>query len=127
MSGKLSKLEILKIFSEKFVEFLDCILEIFPTDQNILFIRTFFSQGQFPVETAMRILKNNITPVADIIRKRDESFFTSNASDELFSGISDTHVIKWRTIWTSDRLDAEDKECIWQWITLFLNLAEKYE
>lgn len=127
MSGKLSKIEILKIFKEKFVEFLDCILDLFPDEQNILFIRTVFSQGHFPVESAMNILKNNITPLAPIIRKRDESFFTGSASDDLFSGISSSHVIKWRDIWTSGRLDNDDKNCIWDWITLFLNLAEKYE
>jgi len=127
MSGKLSKLEILKIFKEKFVEFLDCVLDLFPGDQNIIFIRTVFSQGHFPVESAMKILKNNITPVANTIRKRDETFFTGNASDDLFSGISSNHVIKWRDIWTSGRLDKDDKDCIWDWITLFLNLSEKYE
>ena len=75
----------------------------------------------------MNILKRNIIPLAGIIRKRDETFFTGNQSDSLFSGISNNHVIKWRVIWTSGRLDDQDKECIWEWITLFLNLAEKYE
>lgn len=123
--SKLSNHEILQIFRDKFIEFLDCILELFPEDKNILLVRTVFNQG-YPVKNAMTILKTNITPLKDTIRRRDDSFFLTNQSASLFSGISSDNVIKWREIWTSERLDQEDKDCIWDWITLFLNLSEKY-
>ena len=127
MSNKrLSKIDILKIFNEKFLEFLDCILDLFPNDENIIIVRTIFSQGAFPVEDAFNILRRNILPLTDIIRKRKDSFFTTSESDELFSMISNKHVIKWRDIWTSGRLDDDDKTNIWDWVTLFLNLAEQY-
>jgi hypothetical protein len=54
------------------------------------------------------------------IKKRDDQFFLQNV---LFSKINKSDIFK--NIWIS-KLDADDKQMIWDWVDAFMKLANSY-
>jgi hypothetical protein len=124
-SGKqLSKIEILKIFKEKIIQFFDALIELLPKEGDLIMLRVMFD-SQIPIENAIKMFGSRIIPHAEMVRNKDERFFIETT--DLFSGLRRDKVSYFKDLWQSGTLTAESKESLWLWFRLFLNLALQYE
>jgi ubiquitin len=122
--GFTSKIDLLIMFKQKLLMFLDAIIEQFPKEGDFIYLRLILDQ-QIPIETVMDIFSKRILPYIDMIKAKDERFFLDSV--DLFEGISGDKVHYFRNIWTSPALTSDDKEQLWKWFTLFGNFAVKYK
>ena len=120
-----TRFELLKIFQENLIKFIDEIVELLPpaSKGDIIMLRILFIDS-FPMEDAMRIFSERILPHSKMVLARDESFFLN--CEDLFSGIKKDRVSYFKDLWLSEELNDENKEIIWEWFTYFLKLSLKY-
>ena len=121
--GISTKIELLAVFKENLIKFLDAIIEQFPKEGDFILLRIILSE-QVPINDAMKIFTQRILPHVEMIKNRDERFFLE--STDLFEGLTKEKVAYFKNIWTSNSLTAEDREQLWKWFRLFANLALKY-
>lgn len=121
--GISTKVELLAVFKENLVKFLDAIIEQFPKEGDFILLRIILSE-QVPINDAMKMFTQRILPYVDMIKNRDERFFLESA--DLFEGIAKDKVAYFRNIWTSKTLNEEDRDQLWKWFRLFGNLALRY-
>jgi hypothetical protein len=120
-----TRFELLKIFQENLIKFIDEIIELLPPTSkgDIIMLRILFIDS-FPMEDAMKIFSERILPHTKMVLERDENFFLN--CEDLFAGIKKDKVSYFKDLWLSKELDDENKEIIWDWFTYFLKLAQKY-
>jgi hypothetical protein len=123
MSRELSRLDILKVFKTNLIKFIDALVEQFPNESDLIVLRIFLTE-QIPIEDVMNIFQKRLLPHKDIILNKDESFFLQKT--DVFSGVNTDTVSYCKDIWLSPKVTPEDKEQIWNWFKLFVNLCEKY-
>lgn len=122
--GISSKVELLIIFKDNLIKFLNAIIEQFPNEGDFVILRIMLGD-QIPVEDAMKIFADRISPYVYMIKNKDERFFLE--STDLFEGLAKDKVNYFRNIWLSKQLNEEDREELWKWFRLFANLAVKYK
>jgi hypothetical protein len=139
MATTLSQLEILSIYKSNVLKFLDSLVDLLKNDEtdlsDVIVLRILF-ENQIPIEESMKkFSKKLLTPIIDggneiipseMIRKRNDKFFL-DYSNLIFAGVNDDKIIRWKQLWRSKRLDKDDREQIWLWMQLFLDLAEMYD
>ena|SRR5579872_5195664 len=123
MTSSLSKIEILRIFKDKFIEFIDSLIAIFPEEADLIIVKLVF-ENQIPIEESMQLFSSRIIQASKMVRERNDDFFLKD--NTLFMGIKEHRVVYWKNLWESRRLDHDDRSAIWNWFNLFLTLAEMY-
>jgi hypothetical protein len=123
MSQELSRLDILKLFKTNLIKFLDALIEQFPSEGDLAVLRVFLSE-QIPIEDVLIVFSKRLLPYKQMILNKDEKFFIEG--DDVFKGVSSDTVSYCKNIWLSEKITGEDKEQIWKWFKLFVNLSEKY-
>ena len=119
----LSKLELLKVFKNKLIDFLDALIEKLKTERSLITLRVLF-MDQIPIETALQIFSNRILPYEQMVLNKDERFFLD--CEDIFDGIKGDKVQYFKKLWLSPTFSDEDKEELWKWFQLFLHIAKKY-
>ena len=68
----------------------------------------------------------DLLPLKEEVEKRNESFFLENTI--LYTGgqVQTSKIDHIKSLWTSNRLDKNDKNVIWDWMDLFMKLADTY-
>jgi len=122
--GISTKVELLIIFKDNLIKFLNAIIEQFPNEGDFVILRIMLSD-QIPIEDALKIFSERIHPYVYMIKNKDERFFLE--STDLFEGLAKDRVNYFRDIWLSKQLNEEDREELWKWFRLFANLAVKYK
>jgi hypothetical protein len=123
MSTILSRTEILKLFKENILNFLDALIEKFNKESDFIMLRILFEQVD--MKDTMKIFATRILPYVDMIKNKDEKFFLN--CDSLFEGISTNKISHFKNIWTSPDLTEDDKDQLWRWFRFFGNLAFQYK
>jgi hypothetical protein len=118
-----SRIQILTEFKSSLVNFLDELIEQFPEEGDLIVLRIFLND-QVPIEDVMNTFVNRLLPLKEIVKKRDESFFLNN--NILFEKLNKDKVNHFKTLWTSSKLDNDDRDVIWSWYDLFVSIAERY-
>ncbi len=116
----LGKLEILKLFMDGAIQFFSLLNRLFD-DPDLIVVRLLF-ENQMPIEDLFNVFRARITPLTEKVRKHNEQFFLSD--NTIFSGFPEDKVIKWKARWRSNRLDDDDRQCIWKWFEFGLDLVE---
>jgi hypothetical protein len=123
MNQELSRLDILKIYKKKLIEFLDALIERFNTEGDLVVLKIFLEE-QIPIDDVVKILSTRLIPAKDMILSRDEKFFIEGT--DIFSGVSNSTVSYCKDIWLSPGMTKDDKDMIWNWFKLLVILSEKY-
>jgi hypothetical protein len=121
-----SEIEILIQLKTQMVSFLDELIETFPNEPDFVIFRIFVND-RLPIEDIMKYIVNNLCPMGDMVKARNEDFFLKN--NILFDQLDETDSSKvnhFKNLWTSKRVDKEDKEVIWRWFQSFIFLGNKY-
>jgi hypothetical protein len=117
----MNSIEILDKFHKSLVSFFDALIDMFPNEKEFILIRILV-KDQIPSTQIMgyfQIVASN-SEIMTSIKKRDDQFFLQNV---LFSKINKSDIFK--NIWIS-KLDADDKQMIWDWVDAFMKLANSY-
>lgn len=121
-----SEIEILIQLKTQMVSFLDELIETFPNEPDFVIFRIFVND-RLPIEDIMKYIINNLCPMGDMVKARNEDFFLKN--NILFERLDDegsSKVNHFKNLWTSKKVDKEDKEVIWRWFQSFIFLGNKY-
>ena len=120
----MSEIKILKEFKNSLITFIDELIPQFPEEGDLVIIRIFL-KDQVPIADVMNHIIHMILPLKQLVVSKDESFFLDN--NVLFSALNSGKVNHFKKLWRSGRLDNEDKNVVWKWMTSFIYLAEKYQ
>jgi len=129
---KMSEIHVLKEFKNNLISFFDELIDQFPDLGELVMIRIFLNDQVIikdVVESVSYQINKNDQMIRKIVRDRNEEFFLEE--NNFFNGLSvssskQDKVLKFQTIWRSNRLDKEDKDTIWKWIDSFVFLTDKY-
>lgn len=116
-------INILERFKTGYIQFIDELLEQFPQESDLIVIRVFFD-NQVPVSVVADMFIRHVLPYRDMINSRDEKFFLEN--NHMFNMLDNKKVIHFKKLWTSTRLDKDDREAIWKWFDTFCTLVDAY-
>jgi hypothetical protein len=123
---KLSTVEILTLFQTNVIACLDNLIEIFVDGKersSLIAFRVGFEL--IPVQDAMDLFADRILPLSKaIISKSDQFFLDPTKSFKLKVGGIE---LDWKSIWESHYLNQDDRAAIWNFMKLFLRLAESYK
>lgn len=119
-------ISILKRFRDSYISFIDELMQLFPDEVKLIPIRVFFVD-QIPVQMVADQFIKYVLPHKKQIISKDEHYFINN--DNIFNMMGDKNgdVLHFKKLWTSDRLDDEDREAIWKYFFTFIVLIEKYK
>ena len=125
----MSEIHVLKEFKNNLISFLDELIDHKIPFGELVMIRIFLKDQisiKDVVESVSYQINKNEQQIRKIIKDRNEEFFLEE--NNFFDGLSKQKdkVLKFQTIWRSNRLDKEDKETIWKWIDSFVYLVDKY-
>ena len=120
------KLTILNEFRNQLINFLDEIIEHFPTEGDFVIIRMFV-KDQIPATDILGRFIRDLLPFQEFVKSRNEEFFLENSL--LYTGgkISSNKIDHFSKLWKSDKLDELNKKIIWDWMDLFMKLANSYK
>ena len=120
----MSEIKILMEFKNSLITFIDELISQFPEQGDLVIIRIFL-KDQVPITDVMNHIIHMILPLKQLVVSKDESFFLDN--NVLFTALNSEKVNHFKKLWRSGRLDNEDKNVVWKWMTSFIYLAEKYQ
>ena len=115
---------ILNQFKRHLIQFLDELIGQFPESGDLIILRFLFND-KIPIQTAIEKFSHNLLTSREYIAKRDDSFFTSRGFFISFAEADTTNNL--RSLWISNRLDAEDRIAAWKWIDSLVCIADKYQ
>jgi hypothetical protein len=123
-----TKSEIVNEFKTQLVNFLDECIELFPTESDFILARLYISTKSNIIDVVEQfnyLINKNESEFKKMIRARDSDFFLQHDifGELLYSTEKANH---FKTIWSSSAMDNENKDVIWEWITLFVTLSERY-
>lgn len=119
----------MKEFRSHLVQFLDELIEQFPSEANFVIMRIFI-KDQVPVTDVIGRFIRDILPFRDEAIKRDDDFFINHpflylSNNDLKNGGKDK-VNHFTQLWMSDALDENDRKIIWDWVDIFMEFGSKY-
>jgi hypothetical protein len=115
--------KILVDFKTNLISFFDDLIEQFPGESHFVLTRILIKDQVTP-EFIVNYFVNNVLPCKDMIKSREEKFFTE--LNVIYFGLAD-NASPFKRIWLENRLDQDDKDTIWKWMDLFISLSEKYK
>ncbi len=116
-----SKSDVLSEFKKNITEFIDELIDQFPTEGNMVMARVKILEI-WPISSTMKDYIKHILPFKEAINRRDEKFFLEK--DELFVKLEPKKVITFKKMWVD--MDGDNKIIIFNWFKLFNGLAERY-
>jgi hypothetical protein len=136
----MSDVKILLLFKKNLLDFFDDLIQQFPTDMELIVIRTFI-QHQAIIDILMKkflvSLNRNNGKVKNMIASRDEKLFlehnmlffcdkdtdTKGKNDEVITKENANH---FKELWLSGQLDEDDKIVMWAWLDRLVQIADNY-
>ncbi len=119
------KTQLLQDFHRNLIDFLDELIEQFPSEANLILCRILL-KDRVPKELIMNTFLTECFPHKEAIARRDDKLFLEQDLD-LFKSFSQSNVNHFRKLWQSSVLSEEDKSVIWDWFDTFILLGERYQ
>lgn len=119
--------ELLVVFKDQLLNFTDELLEIFQNEPKLILLRVYIENNLIVEDAIKRFGKalNGSDDLTTMIQKRNECFFINYDMMKLKD--NDTNQANFMLeLWNDKRLDDEDKDVIWTWIDLFVNITKCY-
>jgi hypothetical protein len=120
----MSEIELLSRLKDQLTMFIDELIEILPTEPDLVIIRIFV-KDQVPAIDIMKYIIMKIVPLKEMVAKKQADFFLQN--NILFDQLDKSKVNHFKRIWLTDSVTEDNKEMIWEWFKVFINLAQRYQ
>ena len=118
--------DYIKGFKDQMVEFLDELIEMFPTDGSFILIRVFVND-KIPVTAVLGRFMRDCLKYYKLVKERNDNLFLSK--DFLYNSYGEEvgidQIDRFKDIWERE-LDEDDKEMVWTWMDLFYKLSMNY-
>ena len=124
----MNKPELVKLFKERLLTFLDILIEQFPKERDFPLLKFGINTRMVSVKDTLKEFTTVIIPHKEMVLNKDEDFFLTKCGS-LLSGteVTKDEMDHFKKIWTSDSLTEDDKENLWIWFKLFLDIAIQYD
>ena len=127
MSG-MTNAELVKLFKDNLEKFLDIMIQQFPSEKDFKIVQLGLRTNMILPDKALKGFAKVILPHKDMVLNRDEKFFLEKCKDLLAdTDVEAEQVNHFKRIWTSDDLKEDDRDNLWRWFKLFLNIAIQYD
>ena len=112
-------------FKTSLLQFLDELIEQYPTYPSIVIVRIFI-KDKISAKQSIYAFVEKVLPYHKLIQKKNEVLFTDLdvIYKSCFGATSKKSVENLKTIWSSS--DDDNKKAIWRWIDFFTMLSTKY-
>ena len=121
-----TEIELLTQLKTQLVNFMDELIETFPKEPDFVIYRIFIND-QIPILDIMKYITAELCPLYEMVKNKDENFFLGrNVLFAKFNDSSTNKVNRFKKLWTSGTLDAEDKEVLWSWFNSIIYLGNKF-
>lgn len=117
------KLSTAKQLKSQLLNFIDDIIEICPDDYQLPIIRAVVCGAVDETEIIESFIKH-VLPYQAQIKSRDANFFETN--DHIFGPLPQDKVKHFRSLWFSGHFDNQDKQVIWDYFSVFIDLCKRY-
>jgi hypothetical protein len=126
MSGNLSKIDILRIFKDNLLDFLDDLVNHFPHESDFVMLQLVCSDS--PIEPIIDKFSKIIIPYKKMVEEENEVFFLEKCSTILkdIKSLNTDKIDHFKRIWTSPRMTRDDKKQMFRWFKLFLSLSVQW-
>lgn len=115
-------LEIKKqAFKKTLIDFIDSLLELFPSNPDLILTRVYFIKEESHPDTLIEYVQSHLLPLKSMVKSRDEDFFLEN--EVLFESLDHNKVGFFKKQWSS--LDEENKLAIWRWVDAIIVRCER--
>jgi len=126
----MNKGELVRLFKDRLEAFLNVLIDQFPTEKDLVMLQLVVRGNVIDSEKALYNFTTIILPHKDMVLNKDEEFFLSKCGSLLSGSIVKVKAEKvdhFKRIWLSETLTKEDRENLWRWFKLFLNIAIEYD
>jgi hypothetical protein len=118
----MSELQYLSQFREQIVQFIDELIENFPNYPEFILIRVFI-KDRLPIVDILGRFISEILQYRQLVYNKEPQFFES--IDCIYDIFGENGKIL-KKIWETEVTNDDDRDTIWQWMTLFCKLAMRY-
>lgn len=119
------KIRLMYEFRAQLINLLDELIEQFPEESDLVIIRIFL-KDQVPVYDVLGRYIRDLLPLKGQIKKKDSDFFLNNCILYTHGQIPENRVDHFKDLWLSDKLDDNDRDMIWKWMSLLTKIADQY-
>ena len=127
----MNKEELVRIFKERLEAFLNVLIDQFPLEKDFVILQLGVRGEIIPPEKTLIKFTKSIIPHKDMVLNKDKEFFLTKCDSVLLSMYSDKLKNKntnyFKRIWGSETLTEDDRNNLWKWFKLFLNIAIEYD
>jgi len=127
----MNKEELVRIFKERLEAFLNVLIDQFPLEKDFVILQLGIRGEIIPSEKTLFNFTKAIIPYKDMVLNKDKEFFLTKCDTVLLSMYSDKLKNKntnyFKRIWGSETLTEDDRNNLWKWFKLFLNIAIEYD
>ena len=120
----MSSKEILNEFKRNIIDFLDELIDLFPSESQFVLGRIIL-KDRIGASEIMANFIQYIVPHRAQIEQENDDFFLEHASS-LFGPQYENKISHIKVIWKSDNLSVDDRRTIWSWFKAFLVLSDHY-
>ena len=124
--NKMDLNELLKLFREQLLNFVDELIETFPNEGNLILLRVYIDTHLI-IEKSLREFTQKINEndgkLKQMIKERNEHFFINYDLINLESKNEINYMLK---LWQDDILQPDDKTTIWDWVDLFVKISNSF-
>lgn len=124
MCTPVNSTQIMIHFKQTLTEFLDDLIQQFPSESNIVIARIFIIDGQVSMQDIMDNFMTKVLPYKKMIDDRNETFFLEHDSS-IFGGVANSEVNHFKQLWL--QLDEDSKYVVWKYFDLLVSLSLKYK
>jgi len=127
----MNKEELVRIFKERLEAFLNVLIDQFPLEKDFVILQLGIRGEIIPSEKTLFNFTKAIIPYKDMVLNKDKEFFLTKCDKVLLYMYSDKLKNKntnyFKRIWGSETLTEDDRNNLWKWFKLFLNIAIEYD
>ena len=124
----LNSIELIGIFIKNIEEFLDTLINHFPKEHNFILLKILLNTNRINYDTLLTSFSSTLIPNKQLILDKNPDFFI-NGCNLIFKDINQ-HIIgtdTFKRVWLSPRLTEDEREILWRWFKLFLNISLEYK
>ena len=124
----MNKDDLIRLFKQRLLTFLDILIEQFPKERDFPLLKLGIRTRMVSVKDTLKEFTAGILPHKEMVLNKDEEFFLTKCGS-LLTGteVTTDELDHFKKIWTSDSLTEDDKENLWKWFKLFLDIAIEYD
>ena len=129
------RFKLLIYFRTQLIKFLDELIGQFPKRGEFIFLRIFIND-QVPVEIVLGRFIVEVLPYKYLVKNKDANILLNSdiITDALIGNSSDDDSRKenlemadsFKKLWLDKTLTDDDRDTIWKWFDLFVQISEKY-